>query len=338
MKFTYDKRDNGIEITGFIGPSIKVDTFTIPNEIDGFKVIGIGKHSFSSHETLKAAKREQLFKGQTLLKANKVIFPDHIEYIDMLAFSGCGIKDLVLPKKLKKIGKHAFFSNFIEHLDLPEGLVEIKDGAFLRNNLEKITIPNSVERIGSRAFSDNSISDVSLGTGIRKIEKNTFRTNKLTKVIIPGNVQIIEEGAFFNNHIQSIDLKNGVQEIHSIAFSTIGENYIRYVKIPSSLKKINNTAFIFCTIRSVMVEPGKNLLFFDASRTRIIKLYLYRKLQKYTVKSFLLTRPSYIYTNEIDHLQDLVKRIQNDGDPKPVCKELEYTKAIDQVNLDLMFT
>ena len=70
------------------------------------------------------------------------------------AFYKCeSLKELKLPKNLKRIGSRAFYQCGLQKLDLPEGLTEIGDSAFLKcKQLEYVKIPESVQKIGKWAF------------------------------------------------------------------------------------------------------------------------------------------------------------------------------------------
>lgn len=67
--YTYDKTENGILITGYNGEDTNL---TIPQEIDGQIVVGIGNNAFSSNTTLI-----------------NIVIPDGVTYIEDNAFSNC---------------------------------------------------------------------------------------------------------------------------------------------------------------------------------------------------------------------------------------------------------
>lgn len=106
--------DGAVEITGYSGDATDV---VIPNEIDGYKVTGIGMAAF-------------YFGNGSKIKS--VIIPEGIVSIGSQAFENCrALEKVTLPETLELIEHSAF-----------------KDCSSLRN----ITIPKNVNSIGTDAF------------------------------------------------------------------------------------------------------------------------------------------------------------------------------------------
>ena len=64
----------------------------VPEQIDGYTVVGIGARAFYESETLTS-----------------VLLPESVEYIGKKAFCGCEcLSRLSLPRRLKRIGSRAF--------------------------------------------------------------------------------------------------------------------------------------------------------------------------------------------------------------------------------------
>lgn len=106
--------DGAVEITGYSGDATDV---VIPNEIDGYKVTGIGMAAF-------------YFGNGSKIKS--VIIPEGIVSIGSQAFENCrALEKVTLPETLELIDHSAF-----------------KDCSSLRN----ITIPKNVNSIGTDAF------------------------------------------------------------------------------------------------------------------------------------------------------------------------------------------
>ena len=62
-----------------------------------------------------------------------------------------GIKSVILPKSVKKIGDHAFFSCWLEQIEMP-GVEVIEEGAFFNTRIRHAVIPATVRHIGEKAF------------------------------------------------------------------------------------------------------------------------------------------------------------------------------------------
>ena len=85
-----------------------------------------------------------------------VKFPPGLREIRESALSCRELKEITLPKTLKKIGSGAFRGCFyLERIVIPQGVTEIGDSAFEGcNSLVQLSIPNKVKTIGDFAFSN----------------------------------------------------------------------------------------------------------------------------------------------------------------------------------------
>ena len=83
----------------------------------------------------------------------KVVIQDRskLRLIENGGFGFCSkLREINLPKNLKKIGKLAFADTGLESIELPDSLIDIEGSAFDGcNSLSSITIPDSVTSIGS---------------------------------------------------------------------------------------------------------------------------------------------------------------------------------------------
>lgn len=86
--YTYVVEDGGVTLTGYVGSEDKV---SVPDTIDGKRVVRIGKETFR-----ETAVRE-------------VILPATVTYIDWFAFYGCfGLRSVTLPASVQRIEYGAF--------------------------------------------------------------------------------------------------------------------------------------------------------------------------------------------------------------------------------------
>ena len=105
----------------------------------------------------------------------KIEIGSGVTYIGNYAFVGAYIKQMFIPKNVKKIGKYAFlWCYYLNNVQIAEGLQVIGPGAFAnnyigQNNLTQVVIPESVTSIGACAFGYRYHKD----TGFTKI--NSFK-------------------------------------------------------------------------------------------------------------------------------------------------------------------
>ena len=132
-------------------------TGVIPN--DG----GWGKRHFSVKNVVVEGDFNTIKEGafKDYISLEQVSLPETIEEIGDMAFACTfgldmwnNLKSIVLPTKLKKLGKQVFSEcERLEYVQIPDSLVEIGIEAFAWcHNLKEISIPRTVTSIGASAF------------------------------------------------------------------------------------------------------------------------------------------------------------------------------------------
>ena len=146
------KNDKGIRLASlYNGENIKLahavrflylidelnGSITIPKQINGITIIGIGEGAFSDIVNLENVK----------IEAN-------INRIEYEAFGHCiALKSIDMPNTVTNIGEAAFWDcESLKNVTIPNSVTKIEERAFLSNNLTNITIPDSVTSIGTNAF------------------------------------------------------------------------------------------------------------------------------------------------------------------------------------------
>ena len=97
-------------------------------------------------------------------------------------------------------------------------VLRIESNAFSHNQLNSVTIPDSVTSIGSNAFSHNQLISMTIPNSVTSIEGSALSFNQLTSVTIPDSVTSIGSSAFRDNQITSVTIPDSVTSIGSCAF------------------------------------------------------------------------------------------------------------------------
>ena len=139
------------------------------------------------------------------------------------------------------IGEEAFAKNELESVTIPDSVTTIGDEAFKNNNLQSVKIGKNVKTIGNRAFYDSELTLVEIPDGVTTIGERAFAYNNLTSLKIPDSVTTIGAGAFIdNNNLQSVKIGKNVKTIGGGAFYN---NNLESVTLGKNVKTIEARAF-----------------------------------------------------------------------------------------------
>ncbi len=209
------------------------------------------------------------------------------------------ISNIQIPGSVKKIDSFAFARSGLTEIDIPYGVTEIENAAFYHcDNLEKVTIPNSVSEIGEDAFSytkwlDNwyhnddaddflivgdgillaykgNDATINIPSGVKQIGAGTFKNhNEIQKVNIPDSVFVINEDAFFN--CTSLDTVSGLNHVTAIKDRAFYGCPITTVRIPASVCEIGVSAFGGTSKSDCVIFLGTSIpkLSYEESSTRL---------------------------------------------------------------------
>ena len=216
---------------------------TIPTELNGIRVTGIGNYAFHYLPAL-----------------TNVTIPQGITSIGDYAFSDCD--GLISATIEEGVPTGASMFNGCDNLttvNLPESLTTIADGSFANcSALNHVTIPDNVTKIGTSAFClCNALSDITLGRGLTTIGNFAFKNcDSLETIQLPSNLKKIGEEAFRECDIlKSITLPDSVTDIGEAAFSTCPE--LESITIPENVTTIKSGTFDYCSkLKSITLPAG----------------------------------------------------------------------------------
>ncbi len=169
-----------------------------------------------------------------------VTFPESITFIGGLAFYKNSLREIIIPDSVTFIGENVFGYNNLETLTLGNSLEHLGGGSFSHNLLTELIIPDSVTLMGNAAFQQNAIESVILGNSLTVLHNMIFYNNSLTELTIPDSITDIGDYVFANNSIESLTLGDSVTTIGHTAFRN---NLISELQLPDSLTLIDMSAF-----------------------------------------------------------------------------------------------
>ena len=249
-KYTIINNDE-IRISKYITTDFNEKELTIPDTIDGKKVVEIAHDAFRFNEDL-----------------TKIIIGNNVRYIGHSAFEQCSnLKEVVLPNSLVKIDSYTFARcSSLEIITFPESIETISDNAFEGCiSLKSIVIPKDVKSIDSTAFYGCTVlSEIVVdpenqyyndGEGSNGIFKTSDKTLVVgcSATVIPNGTKSIAQSAFHSSGIKELIIPEGLESIGDYAFS--GCSNLEKIMIPNSVTDIGESAFLGCISLESIVIP-----------------------------------------------------------------------------------
>lgn len=220
-------------------------------------------------------------------------------------FSGCtGIRSIILPAKITRIGKEAFFNCLnLNSINIPYGVKEIYDGTFCHcEALAGLTVPDGVTKIGKYALAHcKNITRFNVPDACKEIgDKAFYNCQKLQALVISAAVEKIgiralqgcvelrrinvePENQFFasqNDILYDKNLSTLIKYPANIdeamfdmpsSIQTVEEyafenvKKMMVVKVSSSCNKIDNMAFVNCeNLRKAVCPPSLHQVGMDS--------------------------------------------------------------------------
>ena len=203
----------------------------------------IGPYAFANGETVVGS-GYKFDLGDSLT----VTFEEGFKGLATESFAGAPISTITIPKSVTVIPKSCFYNaTLLTSVKLHDDITEIVDYAFYDAEIEEIQLPTGLTKIGSYAFADNALTSLTLPDGLTSIGEQAFRNNPVTgTLVIPASVTEIGQIAFRGTDISGIEFEDGADlTIGREAFANAKK--LREVTLPSSVVKLNITAFTYST-------------------------------------------------------------------------------------------
>ena len=293
-------------------------TLTIPNEIDGYKIIYFSYYTFDKFTRSDEVKKFVVSDGVERYYCNYEGGDDGIATGGFKNLEEAVIPDLFcmgdgMLSSCPKLSKVTFkggcsneISDFcfagctsLKEIRIPEGVEYISESAFKGcKNLKKVNIPSTVKSIGERAFAD---------------------CKSLKKITLPSGLVSIGSGAFWG--CDSLEGK---------------------MKLPKKLKEVDGGAFAFCYgLTGFRIADGnkhlsqKGGVLFDKKKTKIYCYLSSKETKEYKMPSTVKSVSKYSFVGN-KHLKkltfsDKVKKIPFHIFDKSNIKHLVLSKSVEKV-------
>lgn len=192
------------------------------------------------------------------------LVPTGITEIADKVFFGCKLlKEIYLPKTIKKINDFAFYNClFLEKIHICGGLISIGSYAFWGCKLLKeIYFPKTLKKIDNFAFYNCIfLEKIHICDGLISIGNSAFcGCESLIEINLPESVQKISEGAFRDcKSLKEIYIPS---KIKTIEYDTFGRcKSLKKIHFPKSLNKICDLSFYECSSLVELCFPENTVL------------------------------------------------------------------------------
>lgn len=184
------------------------------------------------------------------LGIRKIILPEEIVRIGKAAFAFMHLEEINIPSMLKELGSTAFGYDY--WLDcaiiIPDGVEEIKYQTFIdcRSLSRSPILPNTLRLIGEHAFANTPFENIELNDGLETIREGAFQSCGIIQVEFPNSIIDLGPMAFqLCPKLEHISFPDVIEEISMGLFSMC--NALEKVNIPNGVRRIADNAFMLCT-------------------------------------------------------------------------------------------
>ena len=205
---------------------------------------------------------EHAFDGLSVL-ADKIKFPEGLEYIGDGAFYDVPFTSINLPNSVKHIGATAFNGYYqwskLQEFKFPEALISCGKNIF--KELPPTIYWDAINFQSCRLSSCGSSSllkTVIFGDKVEFIPAELcYDLDQLTEIILPASVKTIGENAFYScSGISNVEFPEGLELINEKAFYYCTS--LQNITIPNKVQIIGKNAFYGCS-KVTSITIGKSV-------------------------------------------------------------------------------
>lgn len=259
----------------FSGTSLK--TVTIPSTVkkiayDAFECKKLTEYKVAESSPYYSADKDGILYNKSRTKiicvpkgkklTGKYTVADGVQEINKYTFSNKGITELVLPDSVTKLGEESFYGcNKLKSAVFGSGLREIGESCFENcEKLSKVNFNKGLKTIGERSFANCGLTSIELKEGLETVKKDAFGMNNIKSAKLPNTIKYLS--GFSHTALKEIDVPESVETIGADCFSMCWN--LKKITLHKGLKKIGETAFFYCPIKTVNIPSTVTQIDSDA--------------------------------------------------------------------------
>ena len=156
-RFIFYNVDQGVVISGYRSND---DILNIPDQLSGYKVVGIDNNAFRNLQFKEVTLKDGLefigdnaFSGNRVLK--EIVIPDGVVLGNSVFADNYNLEKVILPNDLNRLGNRVFYNNFrLQEILIPDNVTAIGHESFKNSGLLNIELPVQLKSIGNEVFSN----------------------------------------------------------------------------------------------------------------------------------------------------------------------------------------
>ena len=202
-----------------------------------------------------------LWEYDNIYTIKEILLGKGIKRIGKCAFYNCfNVKSIILPSELEEIDKSAFWNcSGLENIVIPEKVEKLNASCFAEcSSLKSVVLSSSLKSIGSSAFNGCiNLMDITLPSGIENIGSYAFgRCTSISKITLPKTLKTLDDDIFDRcTNLTDISFEEGFScNISNRMFENC--TGLTKIVIPEMVSSIGNYAFGGCTRLATAIIKG----------------------------------------------------------------------------------
>ena len=181
-------------------------TITIPDSVNSIAI-----QSFWGCNKLRA------FYSRFASADNRCLVIDGL----LAAFAPADLTKYNIPSSVTAIDDYVFNSkNNLQNITIPNTVTSIGEECFSCSGIQSLRIPDSVIELSNFAFADcGSLTSIVIGNKVTSIGEEAFARSAISTITIPSSVALLNNAVFYGcTKLESVTIGSGVVEIGGSCF------------------------------------------------------------------------------------------------------------------------